>query len=1431
MAVINHKGKFYNVPEGVSEQDFRRRIDEGLLDSSKKEELVARDRIVDPATESEGAFQEVAEGIGSGLTKGIQGVAELGGIAIDSVFDTNTLGAIEQTGENVRDYLGLDPVGFGGKAADIVTQFVIPGLGAAGAVSKISKLGKLEKAIRQQGRGLSKIPEVGPPLPARLTGGQQARLRGQQAGAAFLVDAAVAEDGMTTIGDFVEGGPTLTEKDIGLSGRAEAGRRFRNKVRVGGEAGALAMAFPYLLSTTAVAFKPALYLTGELIAPVASGTKQTLQKISEAVGDTETAKAIGNITVPRKITRLAGTDPDSTIGDVYEGVKAKLRFRGNLSTEAAERRGAVQGFIDRQANNAAYVIRDFERDMKKIFKGAEEVELEGFGRLSRTEVMNSIYGFLTKDPSFVEGATTRRAAIRFAARNGRTLDPNSPEDLVQALPDFAQKTALKMRNQIDDLSARVLNSDYGTQNVSDQVRNEITENLGKYIRRKYRVFDDPDAYFASQEYRQNREQVAQFLQQNPNTTRNLFNKIVSEADLGNQLDADAAITPTIINDVIDTFVNRYRSKTGFLQESEKLSRTAKQRMSREMFQSRRLDEDVLKKLLGEIKSPEEAYVRTVGDLAETIALDDFYGFMRQGRGRIEFDPATGANVRVGGTDIIDGDVYNNLSLANKSKYIELTDTGFGSLSSTGDGTMPATRTFARRPVYNDLTRNTRQMNPVFNMAFSSFMLGKGFSQKVKTVYSPITQLRNVTSAAMFAAAQGNVGRGANVFESVNLVLENIKKTSPEERAAFFQELQELGVVGTQAQLRELERVIEDGLSRTSADEVDAFGVHLGQKKSRSRGGQFLGSLDKLARDLYQGGDDIWKIYNFDFERSKILNAFAGDMNAAEAYVKSITNSSGESVYKNLNEYAADIVKNTVPNYERVPEFVQDLRKLPLGNFIAFPAEIVRTSVNTLGRAIDEVQRGARMRNQGRETGNQALIDQGERIRDIGKRRLNGFAGTVLVAGPAVQETALIANDLSRDTIDALREIAPPWSKNSTLIPTSVDKNGNVVGYVDFSFTNPYDYLRRPVRAVMNAVNDGRELDLDAEDVMLQAGAGVLSELMGPFAEESIITERLLDVTARGGETRTGARVWRSEDSAGEKIKKGIYHAAEAFEPTILSETIGIVPDVRPTGDIDYFPPGRLVTSFLKEEGLDSRGNVRLVGEEILRQLTGIGEIKVSPKTSFLYRTYEHNEGTRQAQSNFNRQLRAFGRTIEDPSLVFENYRRENERKLKAFNKGYRLIENMKALGMDDREIRSSAKELGFSGYKKILQGRFEPINIDTDIVNEIAKFYKSMGRSFDRRGLLSELNKIKREYATKPLTAEGAQERAKRPVFSIEGKRVQPNQTSAVEEVPPATVDQGAAPVSLPNAAPVQTSQAPGAGATISDPRTRELFERLRGIV
>ena len=103
-------------------------------------------------------------------------------------------------------------------------------------------------------------------------------------------------------------------------------------------------------------------------------------------------------------------------------------------------------------------------------------------------------------------------------------------------------------------------------------------------------------------------------------------------------------------------------------------------------------------------------------------------------------------------------------------------------------------------------------------------------------------------------------------------------------------------------------------------------------------------------------------------------------------------------FDDLDSYAADIVKNVVPNYERVPEAIKLLRKAPLGNFIAFPAEIIRTSANTLSYAAKE------------------LASENAKIREIGMRRMMGFMGTVGVAGPAVQGIGMYALGVGQEPV-------------------------------------------------------------------------------------------------------------------------------------------------------------------------------------------------------------------------------------------------------------------------------------------------------------------------------------------------------------------------------------------------------------------------------
>ena len=48
------------------------------------------------------------------------------------------------------------------------------------------------------------------------------------------------------------------------------------------------------------------------------------------------------------------------------------------------------------------------------------------------------------------------------------------------------------------------------------------------------------------------------------------------------------------------------------------------------------------------------------------------------------------------------------------------------------------------------------------------------------------------------------------------------------------------------------------------------------------------------------------------------------------------------------------MKNNIPNYDFVPDFIKSLRRLPIGNFVSFPAEIARTGTNIVRRALREI---------------------------------------------------------------------------------------------------------------------------------------------------------------------------------------------------------------------------------------------------------------------------------------------------------------------------------------------------------------------------------------------------------------------------------------------------------------------------------------------
>ena len=1276
--------------------------------------------------EYEGALQELGEGILSGVIAIPEGIAGLAANGIDLMADTSFSSDVTEGAKNLRDKLGLDPEGFLGKGSEVITQFVIPGLGVASAVSKASKLGKLARS----GEELSKA--------------QRFALGAQQVAAATGADIVVATDGVTTIGDFFEGGPTETNKETGLEGREEALRQLTNRFKVGVETGALVTAAPAVLAGAGAAISKTGDVVGTALAPVVSpvvraiGESKTLKNTKEFFKDIESNKRLG--------------EEQHFLKDAIAETLGAFRYRGLLPEEIGTARSLISGQGEAEIKEAKNTINALNEAIKVVTKGNSE--------LTRKSILDNLEAFL--DP---------------AARGKKSITTKGREKLLDNLPTNIQPIAVKMRGHIDSLSRDVLDSDLINRmksetsigvNPGEMLSETIEKNLGTYLRRRYLAMMDPNykpdeatLEIAINGFRKDKESTLISLKRlnEKQPVEYSFEKLGLSED-GSRL-LNNSVTTEQAKLAAKEFLNRHRI-SNFTDKN--VARRAIERIRGGMFAQTKNLREYQRRLLGEIRDPEESYLSTIADLAEFKATDEFFGEIRtlaetnDGIGKLFIAP--GKVVPEGYRKLGD---EGNLQLGATDGFENFAKADYGSL----EGFHVPER------IWKDLTKAvTSDHGPLLSTlkaAYTGLIRAKGFTQYGKTVLSPITQIRNVTSAALFALAQGNVGKGANLFESIRLVIDDIKKLTPDAQLKELKELQSLGVVGTQAELQEIRRLINKGTAVSRFSEGGSqVGRGFAEKLSQSRGGDFLLSAGKKikgftgrAEDLYQGGDDIWKIYNFKFEQAKLKNALRGM--GDEAAGKYVTSKGFNNVDDFIKAEAADIVRNNVPNYNLAPEFIRSLRVLPIGNFIAFPYEIIRTGTNTVTRGLKE------------------LASEIPDIQKIGLRRLMGASTTYVGFPMALSELAYSLSGVSEDEIKAYqRSLGAPWEKNARLIPTGRDKDG-LPTYINYSYTNPYDMLGGFINGAINKFTEAQSLGKDTSVAVAEAGWEALSELVSPFTEESIAFAALRDVLptdkfGRGGQTVTGSIIYKDRESLGDKIAKGFTHVVGTMLPTSATPF-----DVR-GGEIQV---GRFTRSLVSATGLndvtgisplDRQKRERQLAGELVRAFTGVTESTMAPEQGIKFKGYEFSQARRSTAGIFNRIARRGNLNSSDE--ILDAFNKANEAKFRVSNEFYKNIEDFRTIGMSDRAIKKVLKEAGVGGFKDLMRGKYDPFNI--------AKFVEKEMRRNDTWNLVpkSEIRAIQREQR-------------RRKFGEVEEPVVAPAQAAA--PVAPAQANAPVSPILVPN--------------------------------
>ena len=1322
---------------------------------------------ITPETD-EGVAQEFFEGVGSGLIAIPQGILELGASGIDLIADTDYASSVTNAANKLRDAAGIDPEGVIGKGAEVITQFVVPGLGAASAVSKLSKVGRLNKALRS-GKA-SALPGKG------ITTGERLALGAQQVAAAGAADAMVATDGTTTIADFFEGGPTQTDQEIGLSGREEALRRLTNKLKIGAETGVATIVAPALLAGTGTVAGKVLTET-PILSDAVRGTARGLQagarKLTSGLDTIEAKRALGQ--------------DQGFIANTLADTVSVFRYRGFLPEEIAEARLAITGETDAIIKEAKGVLSRLDTEVDKVLKEADKVTTEA-SSLSKQSIFTNIEEFLT-------GATKE-------ARQ-RALDE---------LPENVAEQAKSMRGLVRRLNEDILQSDYmksldnittkSGKNVGQIIRKDIEKNLNTYLRRRYQSFEVKN-YAPTEEIM---AKAIKGFQENPQAVADELGKIVEttpvaernalmrdfglrQVDEADQLIDEDGVKYVMASEDISEFQARTAADYFLKMHSKRsaarskgIGRVAEYKINPKLFSARINLPKYKRELLGEITDPKESFLGTISDLAEFKAVDNYFGRIRNLATETVEQTLDDGTTRLIPKNPGIAKLFRDTSELSPGELSALRREGFTVLDDGlkyDEGSFGSLRGFAVSPTMDrELTRlvigDTNVLGNAARNTYSAFLRTKGATQFGKTVLSPITQLRNVTTASAFALAQGNIGRGSNLGESVRLVYNNLfTDVSSKEALENFQELQRLGVVGSQAQLRELQDLIQRGLGY-STDEINGIpvGGKFGGKYGDTKLGSFLGNVAeakpvKAAENLYQAGDDIWKIYNFNFELNKLRNAYRADGIQVSDDV--------------LKQEAARIVRNTVPNYNMAPQVIKTLRRAPVGNFIAFPYEILRTGANTIARGVDE------------------LASESASIRKIGLRRLTGALTTFGALPAAVSAASYELSGVSEEEMKAYqRSLAPSWEKNARLIPTGRDKETGLPTYVNYSYSNPYDMLEKIAIAAINKAEQGQREGKNGAVITFEAANESMRELFAPFTEEAIITAKLRDVFdpeaetiglrqvgqligGRGGRTVTGAKVYNEEDSAGDKLAKGFAHIIDGILPSAIPI------DVR-SGEFEVSRFGRGVVSGLGLEGLGISTKDRMLRErelskELARAFSGITENPIE-STALKFKGYEFSRARTNANNIF---TTVSNRGNATPQDFVDAYRRASDASFRVQSRMFNIVEDMRLLGMSDGQIRKVFRDAGIGGINNVMRGDFDPIDISPTVRQNVRRNELDLPRQ--------EINRIRNELRNQPLGTMSPPEEEETPTLDLEpvsqSPTIAPTQQVAASGAPPPVAQAG----------------------------------------
>ena len=615
--------------------------------------------------------------------------------------------------------------------------------------------------------------------------------------------------------------------------------------------------------------------------------------------------------------------------------------------------------------------------------------------------------------------------------------------------------------------------------------------------------------------------------------------------------------------------------------------------------------------------------------------------------------------------------------------------------------------------------------------YRAIMQGKVGVQIGKTLYSPQTQVRNVSSAAFFALMNGHIGGQASVTNAMKIVLDDIFKAGQKnidevEFNDYVEKLVRLGVWDENVVASELKSILNQIKDNTINTTDKLF-----DKLIKSA------PTDKVAR-LYAGGDNLWKHFGFEYGRSQLnmalkniddVKAWYRDM-GEEFLERNPVTGAIKSFDDHLDDASAYLLRNTYPTYSKVPPSIQELRKLPLGAFISFPAEILRTGANIINIGLKEAS------------------SKNAAVRQMGLRRLMGAFMTSYATGSGLVQLAQFLTNSTDAQWDAYkRSSAAPWDSRSNLLAIEGWKNGEAAA-INFSYFSPYDSLWAPLEAAIAQASKQNLNPQETEEYVLNlmfAEDGPVMTFLNPFITEPIGYDRVLDVTVRNGRKDQGGSVYSASDSLGDKFIKSFTYILDGVQPGVTSS-------------------GQKISGAIGKD-LTKGGKPLNLKDELLALFSGIRIIRIDTKKDLKFFSSEMNRLLRAVDENENF-YNVNNYRQNTPNDMVETFKDMQEEAFKIQKDMYIRVKDLQLLDLDDDTIKEIMVDSGVNKdlATAIMDGEFTPVNysearfktkiktIEDELAKDIGKFRFRLNEDFVFPEF--ELDDVIDEYEDKPFFKE-----------------------------------------------------------------------------